>query len=124
MLNINKIVRLLSIDGYITIIKKVGYIDDDGQDFADLWYCGYVSLPQKHVLNTMEEYVYKLGVHGGITFSGSMELDNFNSWWIGFDCHHGGDSIKVQDLNYVIKELHDLVEQLQELDKNSQGGLY
>ena len=52
--------------------------------------CGYVALPRSHPLHGKSyEDLAGISVHGGLTFSGSME----GVWLLGFDCAHYGDSV-------------------------------
>ena len=56
-------------------------------------------------------------VHGSLTFSSSVAGENYpvktkNLWWFGFDCRHYGDSIEVQNEEYVVMECERLAEQL------------
>lgn len=62
--------------------------------------CGYVLVPATHGLYGLDETdlrVYELNVHGGITFTGEMDVTLNGAvlsgkWWgIGFDCGHAGD---------------------------------
>lgn len=80
-------------------------------------YCGYIGFDRDsgyyeiHYMN-----LPVANVHGGITFSDSME--NSNLWWIGFDCAHYQDYSKFnikgkkRDLSYCIKECEKLAIQL------------
>ena len=71
--------------------------------------CGYVEMhnPVKHY----DEYPY--GVHGGLTFSGTLSIDNTDyENWLGFDCNHYNDSSEVQDKAYVLIECKNLIDQI------------
>ena len=64
-------------------------------------------------------------VHGSITFSQAhdsldpypIQLERADSWWLGFDAAHSGDSLEKQTLEYMVQECENLVEQLIEADK-------
>ena len=76
------------------------------------WYCGYAET------NLSEDYnKVDINVHGGLTFGGT--LDEFkNKRFYGFDTAHAFDNTpKVQNLEYVTKEVESMVEQLIELEK-------
>lgn len=55
--------------------------------------CGYVQIPEDHVLYGLDYFDYpdfvRLYVHGGITFSG--ELDGMQGWYVVFDMAHFRD---------------------------------
>lgn len=55
--------------------------------------CGYVAIPEDHVLYGLNYYDYPdyvtLHVHGCITFSG--KLDGMQGWYVWFDMAHFGD---------------------------------
>ena len=65
------------------------------------WRCGYVRLSSPGELEHPDYMLNQddLDVHGGITFDKTFE-DNVNfpdGRWIGFDCHHIGDKVSVED---------------------------
>jgi len=91
--------------------------------------CGYVGLPEEHQLHNKgydEEGFPDLDIHGGITFADSFGEGNL--WFLGFDCAHMGDQTMLggllpkkmrthetyKDMEYVTKQLKQLVDQLQE----------
>jgi hypothetical protein len=65
--------------------------------------CGYVGISPKHKLygsdmnDIFDSNFDGFDVHGGITFGGEGNEIIFHSrvsnetWWVGFDCAHGGD---------------------------------
>jgi len=103
------------------------------------WYCGYVAVTKKHPfwrLNDDTEEIWKLRVHGGITFTNQgaskTRWRNKNLWWFGFDCAHGGDKIYKEKyyrenpdfrlpnehewtLEEVVRETNNLAEQLADM---------
>jgi hypothetical protein len=90
--------------------------------------CGYVEIPEGHILHDVSYNQYEDGaypsfrVHGGITYSGG--LNGFGGFYIGFDCAHSGDicpksqykpidpRATYRDEAYVRAELKDLVSQI------------
>ncbi len=104
-------------------------------------WCGYVGVTNKHkfYLKGYDDVKPKgdyLDVHGGLTFTGFFDngiktntKDVKKLWFIGFDCAHAGDTCMCfkfdneklnqlmhgetyKDLNYVIKEIKRMVNQL------------
>lgn len=90
--------------------------------------CGYVEIPDGHILHDVYYGQYSDGaypdfkVHGGITFSGG--LVGYGGFFIGFDCAHSGDicpksryapawpGATYKDESYVRNELKNLVDQI------------
>jgi hypothetical protein len=100
--------------------------------------CGYVEVPKDHALHSVgycdpaiclggDAPECKLGVHGGITYSG--ELDEDGTWWFGFDCAHLNDGLMIgyslygfnggpiRSQEYVEAECESLARQLMEITK-------
>jgi hypothetical protein len=72
--------------------------------------CGYVGLPEGHVLHGLEynsaELTARLDSHQGLTFSDflteaspglGLPTDLARHWWIGFDCSHSGDDMPAME---------------------------
>lgn len=61
--------------------------------------CGYVRIPDKHLLQKIEDYDdMNINCHGGLTFCKRVEEDEIESntkftkgYWIGWDYAHSGD---------------------------------
>jgi hypothetical protein len=61
---------------------------------------GYVGLDKDHPLygkecwdfNNSDERFQTLTVHGGLTFSGFMDTEDPEKWYLGFDCSHWNDA--------------------------------
>ena len=99
-------------------------------------WCGYVEVPNNHPLfkQPWNKLNYHLDCHGGVTFWGypsntlSLAFGDENTWWVGFDCSHGGDlspistlSIKLSDqiyrnLEYAQSQVKRLCTRLKELE--------
>lgn len=77
--------------------------------------CGYVEVSREIDENDIV-------CHGGATFCGPI-MDFFPAFkrWIGFDCAHHGDWTPThregiyRDVRFVIKELRDVIAQLEEM---------
>ena len=56
--------------------------------------CGYVGLPEKNRFYGLDYNEIDVDCHGGLTYSSNhlYDQDDTNTWWIGFDCAHSGDS--------------------------------
>lgn len=67
------------------------------------WCCGYVRKDEPVDENSIR-------VHGGITFSGTLEGTDGN--WIGFDLMHFGDDEIPNHSEYAEKECESLAKQL------------
>lgn len=80
-------------------------------DGLNEWYCGYAVLPENHVLydaeSEFDERIVNIDVHGGITYMNNHE--------IGFDCMHYGDNIINCNKEFVIAEIHKMIDQLIEM---------
>lgn len=71
------------------------------------WYNGYVYLPKSHKwLKRKTYWDIDCEVHGGLTFKEGNK--------IGFDCNHADDSNKVQNFEYVLNEIANLIKQAKE----------
>ncbi|HKX40905.1 MAG TPA: hypothetical protein VJO99_07090 [Burkholderiaceae bacterium] len=58
--------------------------------------CGYVRVPRDHPMHGMHRQrpVWRLLVHGGITFAGRIRWDRkTRGHWFGFDCAHAFDLV-------------------------------
>ena len=81
------------------------------------WRCGYCGIKKGHLLykkdyNKLDNMIF---AHRGLTFSNfgnGKVLPKNKTWWIGFDCHHYGDTIKHWTFEKVKKEVKELAEQL------------
>ncbi len=100
--------------------------------------CGYVKLPESHPLfgiNHMDSDVYdKIDVHGGVTFSDTLntrhnlDVHYDTDFLVGFDCAHAGDFVPelseelvrgnevYRDIDYVVAECIKLARQLKEME--------
>ena len=102
-------------------------------------WCGYVGVSASHPAFEKTYQDVDVDVHGGLTFSDKCTLEekehgichiiedgeDANVWWLGFDCHHGGDYAPVfsavydlpgevyRTLSYVEGECASLAKQLQ-----------
>lgn len=75
------------------------------------YYCGYAVLPENHVLydaeSEFDERIINIDVHGGVIY--------MKNHIIGFDCNHLNDDINICNENYVITEIHKMIDQLIEM---------
>lgn len=80
------------------------------------WLCGYVGVKKGWPYGVNYEVLdnqLKDPIHGGLTFSGDIDLiPNQDFWFIGFDCHHCGDTIENCNKAYVLSEIHNLAKQI------------
>jgi hypothetical protein len=103
---------------------------------------GYVGLPPGHKLfkATVDQLDRKIQVHGGVTFAGRYSVKTLKqagahawakalskNWFVGFDCGQLGDlqpglrqlqrlgHETYRTIDYVTKELHELVHQIERL---------
>lgn len=110
---IDEIVRDEIYKGYRVLVKKIGY----SLSFSDVtvptyWYCGYVVLSEDERYPKLDvDEIYKLDVHGGITYRGGMQ--GIDGYLIGFDYGHGFDDPLVQDEEYTLGECKYLVDQIE-----------
>lgn len=65
---------------------------------------GYVQVPKGSKFREPENFE-KLNVHGGITFSGSLDEDEPDDFWIGFDTGHWDD---IQPVHLAIEDFKTL----------------
>lgn len=108
---INEIVRDEIYKGYRILVKKIGY-DDMMVSIPLYWYCGYVVLSEDERYPKLDaDEIYKLDVHGGITYRGGMQ--GIDGYLIGFDCGHAFDDPLVQDEEYTLGECKYLVDQIE-----------
>lgn len=110
MSQVTKIIQILAGEEK-TIYDKSGWRDGPWKDEIDekIWYyggayrckiirhpefgslCGYVGVPVTHPLYGKSDDTVDLIVHGGVTFSGRMDDDEYDLWYFGFDCAHVND---------------------------------
>jgi len=91
-------------------IKKI-------QGFLGSHFCGYVTLPNDHVLRDFPDTLMlgcgedtpHIPVHGGITFD---EVNKLGDRVIGFDCAHLCDFDKPKGLDFVSGEIRKLINHL------------
>jgi len=57
--------------------------------------CGYVRVPDGHILFGNEE-IKEIACHGGLTYSSNTSFSHGH--WIGFDCAHSGDVVPSMEL--------------------------
>lgn len=57
--------------------------------------CGYVGIPEGHPWHGVDYNDIEAEVHGGLTFGDEGDGERWpkGSYWVGFDCAHGGDLI-------------------------------
>ena len=84
----------------------------------DNWYTGYVGIPEGHPLYEMDygdiDNLNYFNVHGGWTYSEShLEEDN-SRWFIGFDTAHVFDDETTKTEEFVLTELHRIVDEMEE----------
>lgn len=57
--------------------------------------------------------VYRIAVHGGITYAGTLSgADLPDGWWFGFDCAHADDDPARWTLDAVSTEVERMAEQI------------
>lgn len=92
--------------GYNYIVKKL----QGTSSLQNHWFNGYVEIPKGHKLyNVHYEDLYSLEVHGGLTFSRTVD----DKYWLGFDTARYGDNPIKCDEVYVEKELESLIDQIE-----------
>lgn len=78
--------------------------------------CGYVNVPENHILVKNKKLISIIICHGGITYS-EKDTQN-NSMWIGFDCKHYADAIdpnlpssykKLEEENEIFKKYFNIL---------------
>ena len=80
------------------------------------WHCGYVKIPEEHpyydISDIHDPRAVALKVHGGITFSEDHTL--------GFDTNHYDDDPEKLNQEFVVNEIHRLIDQLEEVKNDMQ----
>jgi hypothetical protein len=81
--------------------------------------CGYVGLYKSHVAYGIKYDNINVDVHGGLTFGNNGKdndfLDDKETYWLGFDCGHGGDTPFKWTLDVTIVETNRLAEKLSQI---------
>lgn len=104
----------LTINDFNAVIRRIGKHH----------LCGYVEIPKG-----LDIDVNSIDCHGGITFDSKNKPDWFptNGRYIGFNCAHVGDCIPdgwqggtYKDNGFVLNEIWNIVQQLQELQEGKQ----
>ena len=100
-------IELPDYKGYKNFIYKISYSPFMNQE----WYCGYAVLPDSHILyNAESEFdrrIIDIDVHGGVTY--------MKNHIIGFDCNHYEDDIETCNKEFVISEIHKMIDHLIEM---------
>ena len=96
-----------NINGYDCRIVKAEWETTLNLNMEKYWYNGYITLPKSHkwVKKSYDEIDCR--VHGGLTYKEGCE--------IGFDCNHAGDTNKVQNFEYVLNQVAELIKQAKEV---------
>lgn len=87
---------------------------------------GYVGVNTSHHLFGVVEDSMDVCVHGGLTFSGTLNIGNDSVWYFGFDTAHYGDAYPMRpetigyeqtyrDFRYVYRETMHLLEQIRKI---------
>lgn len=109
--------------GYDIAVKRLGFKHDAIEvangiiDLFPPWRCGYVRIPKDHAYDGRHYDIINedISVHGGLTYAdkGLGDMDEWgDSWVIGFDCNHYGDTPSKWPLDAVIAETKQLVDQI------------
>lgn len=118
--------------GYNCLIRQI-----DCGDGIHSYLCGYVELPYVHPgwNRDYDDSIFEtIDVHGGLTFGGILSYfnPNWEGYWIGFDCNHGGldavlgtdpEEAKKKGLHIwtpddVFKEIKKLVDQVDKIHRD------
>lgn len=109
--------KITLVKAFVTYAGYFGYISQVTPQTGDPWLCGYLNVNKEF----SEEECYTLRVHGGITYNEPSPtiktIQGKADHWLGFDCIHGGDNIKVQNTYYVERELELLAYQIRDIEK-------
>jgi hypothetical protein len=80
--------------------------------------CGYVAVTKGHPLYGKDydhDDCSRIDVHGGLTFTDTMEDQDPALWWLGFDTAHGCDRDDPKSRDYVELQCVYLSSQLAEI---------
>lgn len=117
----SKIIDRLEFRGYKYIIRRLWYAEPkEAYPMNPAWYCGYVEIPtddRLYEVSELSDILEEFNVHGGISFAGYLEEEVGDTFLLGFDCHHVGDNIHIQNMSYVIGECESLIDQIIDLNK-------
>lgn len=80
------------------------------------WGNGYVIVPKGHPWYKKDYEVINCLIYGGLTYSQQEKRD---TWKVGFDTNHHGDTIEIWTYVKVAEEALDLYRQAVEADKYS-----
>ena len=115
--------------GFVGLAMRSNSIEDNSYNpYLFIHWCGYVGLSKGHQYYGKNYNDIPITVYGGLTYSGYWDNSNNRDklWFIGFDCAHLDDlgivnlndlqfnfSKKTyKDLNFVIKEIKLMIDQL------------
>lgn len=87
---------------------------------------GYVGVQPTHKIFGIDYGTLDVEVHGGLTFSGTLNIGNVSVWYFGFDTAHWGDASPMhpetimidqvyRDFKYVMNETMDLLGQIRKM---------
>ena len=86
--------------------------------YLENYLCGYVGLPKTSKFYKKNYDDIPIDCHGGLTY-GSNQLFGQNdpdTFWIGYDCAHYGDSIFICNLEYCEEQCRSIVDQIIEAE--------
>ena len=80
----------------------------------DSWYTGYIGIPEGHPLYKVTYEDIDLEAHGGWTYSEPYLEEDKSRWFIGFDTAHAFDDETTKTEEFVLSELHRIVDEMKE----------
>lgn len=75
--------------------------------------CGYVGVPKTHPAYGKDYDELHIDCHGGLTYADDhlYNQDDVETWWLGFDCGHGGDAPDIPAVKYYFPEHYKQLEE-------------
>lgn len=99
-------------------LKDINVSDSFKKMLDKEWYCGYVRVPENHILFGKNCSDIPIKVHNkNVTYADFYRKD-FHFWNIGFDCADAADTMKVYNLDKVTDMCEDLASKCLNLDQS------
>lgn len=111
-----KIVKDEVYRGYRVLVKRFGFKPSSTLPFS-CWYCGYVEIPKGGIFYGVDDFDELNCELNNFHINYADDLPETGNFVLGFDCNDFGDSSRVQNVEFALKECYYIVDQIIEKEK-------